>query len=447
MTEDEKAPMDQRLAAIQLLGRDKASQALDIPILARLVSPIIPGALQTAAIASLGQIQSPQVAVALLQNWKTYTSELRSQVLDLLTRREETIQELLKALENKQLAPADLGAGVRQQLVSHKSASVRERVSKLFALPAQSERQPIIDKLLPQVLAATPRSDHGSALFTQQCSLCHRLGNVGTGAGPDLASLLDKSPARMLVAILDPNQAVEDRYKSYIAETKSEDEFVGMLINETGNSVTLVGVTGIRHTILRSDLKSLTCTQKSLMPEGFEEFLKAQDFADLIAYIASVGLPQKTFPGNRPELILADKEGEFRCLAANAEIYGGSLVMESQHNNLGFWSSVNDRAVWTLDVPKAEKYDVWLEWSCDNQSAGNAFRLQIEGVKVLGKVPGTGAWDNYKHDKFCQFDLPAGRHKLSLQSEGEIKNYLLDLREIRLVPSSRKAPPRFSSAP
>jgi hypothetical protein len=251
----------------------------------------------------------------------------------------------------------------------------------------------------------------------------------------------------MLIAILDPNQAVEDRYKSYLAETKSQEDFVGMLVNETGNSVTLVGVNGMTQTILRSDLKSLTCTQKSLMPEGFEAFLQPQDLADLIAYIGSVGVPVKSFPGNHPEVIVADKEGEFRLLASNGEIYGNSLVLESQHHNLGFWSSVNDRAVWTLDIPKAEKYDIWLDWSCDNATAGNSFRLQIEDLKVIGKVPGTGTWDSYKHDKFGQLELPAGRHKLSFSSEGDIKNYLLDLREVRLVPSSRKSLPQFSSAP
>ena len=123
------------------------------------------------------------------------------------------------------------------------------------------------------------------------------------------------------------------------------------------------------------------------------------------------------------------------------------MNLEAQHNNLGFWSSVNDQAVWTIEVPKSEKYDVWLDWSCDNAAAGNSFRLQVEDAKVVGKIPGTGTWGDYKHDKFGQLDLPPGRHKLSFRSEGEIKNYLIDLREVRLVPNSRKAPPQFGSAP
>ena len=445
MLEDENAPMDQRLAAIQLIGRDKAAQAQDIPILARLVSARTPVPLQTAVFSSLGQILSPQVAAALLDGWKTYTPNLRSQVLDLLTRREETIQELLNRVEGGQLSPLELGAGVRQQLTLHKNTGVRERAAKLLDLPVHSERQPLIDKLLPQVLEATARADHGSALFAQQCGVCHRLGNAGAGAGPDLASLVDKSAARMLIAILDPNRAVEDRYKSYVAETKSGDEFSGMLINETGNSVTLVGVTGVHQTLLRSELQSVTCTQKSLMPEGFEEFLKAQDLADLIAYVGSVGLPPKNFPGNRPEVALADQEGQFRLLASNGEIYGDSLVLEARYGNLGFWTSGNDHAVWTMDVPKAGKYDVWLHWACDNGTAGNSFLLQMEDTKLTGKVRGTGTWDDYKHDKFGQLDLPAGRHKLFFRAEGELKNCLLDLREVRLVPSSRKGPPQFSA--
>jgi putative heme-binding domain-containing protein len=445
--EDNKAPMDQRLAAIQLLGREKSSEAQDILILGRLLSPGVPTELHSAAIVSLGQIQSSAVAVALLDKWKTYNDTLRSEVLELLTRREESINELLNRIERKQLSSVELGVGVRQQLVLNKNATVRERATKLFSLATNAERQALIDKFLPQVQGATPRTEHGSLLFAQQCSICHRLAGVGTGSGPDLASLVDKTVERMLIAILDPNRAVEDRYKSYLAETKADEEFVGMLVNETGNSVTLVGVTGVRQTILRSDLKSLTCTQKSLMPEGFETSLKPQDLADLIAYIGSVGIAPKTFPGNRPELILTDKEGQFRLLASNGEIYGDSLTLESQHNNLGFWNSSNDRVTWTVDVPKNEKYDVWLVWSCDDGAAGNSFRLQIEESKVIGKVPGTGTWDNYKHEKFGQLELSPGKHKISLRPEGEIKNYLLDLREIRLVPSSRKSPPQFSSTP
>ena len=46
-------------------------------------------------------------------------------------------------------------------------------------------------------------------MFQKVCATCHRLGGVGTEVGPDLAALADKSPESLLVAILDPNRAVE----------------------------------------------------------------------------------------------------------------------------------------------------------------------------------------------------------------------------------------------
>ena len=89
----------------------------------------------------------------------------------------------------------------------------------------------------------------------------------------------------LLVAILDPNQAVEARYVNYTALTKSEREISGVITAETASSITLRSPGGNEEVILRSDLKELTSSGLSLMPEGFEKTLTAQDMADLIAYI------------------------------------------------------------------------------------------------------------------------------------------------------------------
>src|SRR5207237_10899826 len=100
-------------------------------------------------------------------------------------------------------------------------------------------------------------------------------------------SLADKSSEALLIAVLDPNRAVEARYVNYLAETKNGQTFSGVLTSETGNSITLVGVDGKEQVILRGNLESLTSTGKSTMPEGFEKEVKAQDLADLFAHLRS----------------------------------------------------------------------------------------------------------------------------------------------------------------
>src|SRR5438105_4529001 len=83
-----------------------------------------------------------------------------------------------------------------------------------------------------------------------------------------------------LIAILDPNQAVEARYVNYAALTKSDREISGVITAETPTSITIRSPGGNEEVILRSDLKELTSSGLSLMPEGFEKALAPQQMAD-----------------------------------------------------------------------------------------------------------------------------------------------------------------------
>jgi hypothetical protein len=229
---------------------------------------------------------------------------------------------------------------------------------------------------------------------------------------------------------------VEARYVSYVAETKSGLTLTGVLTAETGSSVTLVGADGKPQTVLRTDLESLTSTGKSAMPEGLEKDLPPADLADLLVYVRGAGprLVPKTFEGNKPETVRPAADGSLKLTAFNGAIYGPSLVLEKQYGNLGDWSSPDDRAVWTVAVPAAGRYEVWLDYACDNGSSGNTFTLQAGRAQLTGKVAGTGKWDAYKQVQVGTLALEAGERTVTLRSEGPIKGALIDLRGIRLVP-------------
>ena len=64
-------------------------------------------------------------------------------------------------------------------------------------------------------------------------------------------------------------------------------EFTGIITAETPNNIVMKSADGTEETILRTDLKSLTGSGLSLMPEGMESALKPQDMADLLAFIRS----------------------------------------------------------------------------------------------------------------------------------------------------------------
>jgi putative heme-binding domain-containing protein len=277
------APAD-RAQVIRLLGRGVGEAAADRKLLSRLLVPQEPDLVQAAALEALGRQRDPAVPGLLLRGWKGYGPGLRSQVLDVLLRRPEGAKAVLDAVEHKQVLPFEVDAARRQRLLDSKAQDVRQRATKLFAAAASADRQKVIDSY-KDVLSLKGDAARGQPLFTKHCAACHRLRGAGNDVGPDLSSLADKSSPTLLIAVLDPNRNVEARYINYVATTTNGLTYSGVLTNETGNSVTLVGQDGKAQVILRADLDELVSTGKSAMPEGLEKDLRPQDLADIFDYL------------------------------------------------------------------------------------------------------------------------------------------------------------------
>jgi hypothetical protein len=62
-----------------------------------------------------------------------------------------------------------------------------------------------------------------------------------------------------------------------------------------------------------------------------------------------------------------------RCRPASSRTSGDHLVFEKQHGNPGFWTSNDDHVVWTVELPKAGRYAVWLDWACADNTAGKPY--------------------------------------------------------------------------
>jgi putative heme-binding domain-containing protein len=267
------------------------------------------------------------------------------------------------------------------------------------------------------------------------------LQDAGFVVGPDLAALANKSTEYLLTSILDPSRQVDSRYIEYLATTKAGRSLTGILASETATSITLKGQEGKEHVLLRADLDELQSTGKSLMPEGLEKDLSKQDLADVMAYVAQAGAPPKNLPGNSPALVKADK-GTLSLLAKQAEIFGGDITFEAPFQNIGCWHDAQDHAAWTVQPDKPGSFDVYLDYACDNSSAGNRFVLEGVQPTLRGQVTGTGGWDKYRRQKIGTVTLAAGTHRLVLRPDaGTIQGALLDLRGIYLVPEGQELPP------
>lgn len=256
--------------------------------------------------------------------------------------------------------------------------------------------------------------------------------------GPDLTVLSDRSPEALLVAILDPNRAVEARYAAYTLATTDGRVVSGLIAEETSNALALLRQGGERDTLLRSEIEEIATAGQSLMPEGMEQDINLQELAHLIAFLREHGLRPNEVPGNRPRRVTAAPEGGVRLSADAAEIYGNRLTFEPTHGNLGWWIQENDRAAWTFELDQAGTYEVWLEWACPNDDAGGPFVIEVGADRLDGTVAGTEGWDDYQRSRVGSVTLGAGRHRLDIRPAARPRGPLMDLRAIELTPTTNQ---------
>jgi putative membrane-bound dehydrogenase-like protein len=132
----------------------------------------------------------------------------------------------------------------------------------------------------------TGDAKNGHLLYTAACSACHRLKNEGNEIGPELSTIATKPTEQLIEAILDPNRAVEQRYLAQTITTKDGKTIVGMIAEETANSVTLK-MGGTTEVLLRAQIARSETSTRSLMPDGLETVLNPQQVADVLAWIRS----------------------------------------------------------------------------------------------------------------------------------------------------------------
>ncbi len=282
---DASSPVAVRMSAIRLLAFAPFRQAAGV--LPELLTPQAPSELQVAAVVALTNQADAGVARLLIQSWRGLGPTLRREVIDGLVRKPVWLGDLFAAIEARQIGAGEIDRDVKQLLLNHPNPQLRSRARRLFAADRPGNVAAIVESYRPTVERAG-RAERGRAVYEKRCSTCHRIGDFGHAVGPDLASVQNKSPADLLVAIVDPNREAQPNYISYTLVTHQGTVHTGIIVAESAAGVTLRRADAKEDHILRSEIEELASTGKSLMPEGLEKDVPAADMADVIAYIKSL---------------------------------------------------------------------------------------------------------------------------------------------------------------
>jgi putative heme-binding domain-containing protein len=88
----------------------------------------------------------------------------------------------------------------------------------------------------------------GKSIFVQTCATCHKRGDEGKEIGPNLKTVTQHSPEKLLANILDPSRDIQPGYHAYQCSLTDGTEIFGLITTETGNSITMQTGRRFHHT-------------------------------------------------------------------------------------------------------------------------------------------------------------------------------------------------------
>ena len=273
-----------RLQGIQLLGLtsfDQSGKPLVSLLSSNQTQPI-----QLAAVAALSHLSQPEVAEEMTGRWSVYPPRVRSGVVSALLSRPERAVVLLHGIESGAVPARDLTTAQTKFLRTHANKPTRELALKVLGKETPNKRQDVIDAY-QSALTLKGDAAKGKEIYLQRCTSCHRSGGNGFALGPDLVTVKNTGKEKLLVNILDPSREVAPQYIAFQIDTRDGESLLGIIANETTSSITVRQAYGKEDVVLRSNMKGMTSQGQSLMPEGLEQGLTPQDFANLLEYIST----------------------------------------------------------------------------------------------------------------------------------------------------------------
>jgi uncharacterized repeat protein (TIGR03806 family) len=190
----------------------------------------------------------------------------------------------------------DFPAPVRDVIVARATESTAIEVRDLFERFLPEERRVVrLGAVVQpeQILGLPGNSERGRKLFFEgsgvQCRSCHRIGGQGTEIGPDLDKIAARYDRRQILDnILNPSRQIEEKYLTYVVETKRGQVVSGILVSKDANRLVLKDANNKVTQVLTADVESVVAQQKSIMPDLLLRDLTAEQVADLTAFLASL---------------------------------------------------------------------------------------------------------------------------------------------------------------
>ena len=129
----------------------------------------------------------------------------------------------------------------------------------------------------------------GREVFSSQgCIVCHTTEKGQPLKGPFMGQVgAVLSPEQIAESILKPNASISQGFATVQVTTKDNKTFVGFVTAQSAESIEVRDIAGKASRIMVDNIRERKELELSMMPAGLADALSIEEFASLVAFLAS----------------------------------------------------------------------------------------------------------------------------------------------------------------
>jgi len=286
MIRDKSPTTGQRLLAAEVLFGLKR-QPLTETLLNFANKPGMGEALQEQILSSLfvDADEQKQLFIAIS---KTMTADENSELATVLMRTGNTGLDLLLGLIEQGHINRQVLAGPQVEArFRFASDNFKQRYEKLVLNLPKVDQQVThdLERRRQEFSAETIDLALGEKLFKNNCSACHKLGQIGNVIGPQLDGVGRRGPERLIQDMVDPNRNVDAAFRASNIVTNDGRIKTGLFRREENGNRVFVDNEGKEFAVAQADIEVERVAELSLMPVGLTSKMSSEEFNSLLAWI------------------------------------------------------------------------------------------------------------------------------------------------------------------
>jgi putative membrane-bound dehydrogenase-like protein len=280
IAKDNSLSHEKRAEAIRFLALDNLAQ--HATMLKKLIVTQELPSVQLAALKTLSLIPDHTVTDYVLEQWPALTPEIREAAISTFLVSPDRVSVLLEAIDSSKIQKASVNFYQRVRLMTVSDEKLRTHARAMFAHHEDEK----VNKKYQQALKLKGDAIKGKDIHLQNCAICHQVrGTLGVSFGPDLGTVHNWQPERIMANILAPNLSIAAGYELWVVELNNGETVQGIISSETPGAITLKNAGMLEKTINRQNIKSLRTLNISVMPAGLEKNIDQQQMADLLTFL------------------------------------------------------------------------------------------------------------------------------------------------------------------